>query len=76
MEIKEKVSAFKMYDGSEVRKSTRVLPDPAPVADEDEYQKLKLDNHILPRKTNTMLDTYIVNSSSQPLKNCDQNNME
>ena len=51
-EVRDKVSALKIYGGLEVKKLARNLPDPAPVAGDDEYKKLKrkLNRHFLPKK--------------------------
>ena len=41
-----------MYGGSEVKELAQLLPDKTPVADDNEYWKMKqkLNNHILPKK--------------------------
>ena len=51
-DVKDKVSALKIYGGLEVKKLARNLPDPASVGEEDAYKKLKrkLINHLLPKK--------------------------
>ena len=51
-EIRDKISALKIYDGPELKKLARNLPDPAPIEADDDYQMLKrkLNNHFLPKK--------------------------
>ena len=51
-EIRDRVSALKIYGGKEIKKLARNLPDTAPVVGDDDYKKLKrkLDNHFLPKK--------------------------
>ena len=51
-DTKDKVSALKIYGGQEIKKLAGNLPDPAPIAEEEEYQKLKrkLDGYFLPKK--------------------------
>ena len=51
-ETKDKVSALKIYGSQDIKKLARNLPYPAPIADENEYQKLKqkLDGYCLPNK--------------------------
>ena len=51
-EIKDRVSAFKIYGGKEVKKLACNLPDTTPVVGDDDYKKLKkkLDNYFLPNK--------------------------
>jgi len=51
-EIRDHVSALKIYGGKEIKKLARNLPDTAPVVGDDDYKKLKrkLDNHFLPKK--------------------------
>ena len=50
--IRDKISALKIYGGSELKKLARNLPDPAPIEGDDDYQMLKrkLNNHFLPKK--------------------------
>ena len=50
--MKDKVSALKIYGGLEVNKLAGNLPDTAPVAEDNDYKKLKgkLDSHFLPKK--------------------------
>ena len=51
-DVKDKVSALKIYGGLEVKKLARNLPDATPVVGDDDYKKLKrkLNNHFLPKK--------------------------
>ena len=51
-EIKDRVSALKIYGGKEIKKLARNLPDTTPVVGDDDYKKLKrkLDNYFLPKK--------------------------
>ena len=51
-EIKDRMSALKIYGGKEIKKLARTLPDTVPVVRDDDYKKLKkkLDNHFLPKK--------------------------
>ena len=51
-EIRDRVSALKIYGGKEIKKLALNLPDTAPVVGDDNYKKLKrkLDNHFRPKK--------------------------
>ena len=51
-EIKDRMSALKIYGGKEIKKLARTLPGTAPVVRDDDYKKLKkkLDNHFQPKK--------------------------
>ena len=51
-EIRDRVSALKIYGGKETKKLSRNLPDTAPVVGDDDYKKLKrkVDPHFLPKK--------------------------
>ena len=51
-EIKDRMSALKIYGGKEIKKLACTLPGTAPVVRDDDYKKLKkkLDNHFLPKK--------------------------
>ena len=51
-EIRDKVSALKIYGGQELKKLARNLPDPPPIEVDNEYEKLKrkLNNHFLSKK--------------------------
>ena len=51
-EIRDRVSALKIYGGKEIKKLARNLPDTAPVVGDDDYKKLKrkLDKYFLPKK--------------------------
>ena len=51
-EIRDRVSALKIYGGKEIKKLARNLPDTAPLVGDDDYKKLKrkLDHHFLPKK--------------------------
>ena len=51
-EIRDRVSAVKIYGGKEIKKLARNLPDTAPVVGDDDYKQLKrkLDNYFLPKK--------------------------
>jgi len=52
-EMKDRVSALKIYGGREIKKLARNLPDTAPVVGDDDNKKLerKLDNYFLPKKS-------------------------
>ena len=51
-EMRDRVSALKIYGDKEVKKLTHNLPDTAPVVGDDDYKKLKrkVDHHFLPKK--------------------------
>ena len=51
-EIKDRMSALKIYGSKEIKKLARTLPGTAPVVRDYDYKKLKkkLDNHFLPKK--------------------------
>ncbi|KAL9952955.1 hypothetical protein ACROYT_G040288 [Oculina patagonica] len=51
-EIKDRVSALKIYGGKEIKKLARNLPETTPVVGDNDYKKLKrkLDNYFLPKK--------------------------
>ena len=51
-EIKDRVSALKIYSGKEIKKLARNLPETTPVVGDNDYKKLKrkLDNYFLPKK--------------------------
>ena len=51
-EIRDRVSALKIYGGKEIKKLAPNLPDTAPLVGDDDYKKLKrkLDHHFLPKK--------------------------
>ena len=51
-EIKEKVSALKIYGGTEIKKLSRNLPETPTQDSDNDYTKLKrkLNNHFLPKK--------------------------
>ena len=51
-EIRDRVSALKIYGGKEIKELARNLPDTAPVVGDDDYKQLKrkLDNYFLPKK--------------------------
>ena len=77
-EIKDKVSALKIYGGSDINKLARALPNHAPVAGDSEHRKLKrkLDNRLLPKK-NKHHAQYTF--SKQQISTCEklwQNKME
>jgi lysyl-tRNA synthetase class I len=40
-EIRDKISALKIYGGQELKKLARYLPDPPPIEVDNEYEKLK-----------------------------------
>ena len=65
-EIKDRVSALKIYNVKEIKKLARKLPDTAPVVGDDDYKKLKrkLDHHFLPKK-NKQHARYTFNKQKQ-----------
>jgi len=48
-EIKDRLSALKIYDGKEIKKLARNLPYTTPVVEDNELKR-KLDNYFLPKK--------------------------
>ena len=52
-EVKDQVSALKIYGSQEIKNLARNLPDATPVVGDDNYKKLKrkLNNHFLPKKS-------------------------
>ena len=65
-EIRDRVSALKIYGGKEIKKLARNLPDTAPLVGDDDYKKLKrkLDHHFLPKK-NKQHTRYTFNKQKQ-----------
>ena len=65
-EIRDRVSALKIYGGKEIKKLARNLPDTAPLVGDDDYKKLKrkLDHHFLPKK-NKQHARYTFNKQKQ-----------
>ena len=66
IEIRDRVSALKIYGGKEIKKLARNLPDTAPLVGDDDYKKLKrkLDHHFLPKK-NKQHARYTFNKQKQ-----------
>ena len=65
-EIRDRVSALKIYGGKEIKKLARNLPHTAPLVGDDDYKKLKrkLDHHFLPKK-NKQHPRYTFNKQKQ-----------
>ena len=65
-EIRNRVSALKIYGGKEIKKLACNLPDTAPVVGDDGYKKLKrkLDHHFLLKK-NKQHARYTFNKQKQ-----------
>ena len=51
-EVRDKVSALKIYGTPEIKKLARNLPAPAPVENDNDFEKIKrkLNNHFLSKK--------------------------
>ena len=71
-DVKDKVSALKIYGGLEVKKLARNLPDATPVVGDDDYKKLKrkLNNHFLPKKEQTACKIHIQQTATRGGREC------